>query len=95
LIFFDYQYLILALSTFVFIYGGSPFIKNFYNEFKEKNPGMMKLITVAISVAYFYSAAIVFGLEGRFLFWELITLIDIKLLGYWIEMRSVFGALVL
>ncbi|MFO7794707.1 MAG: hypothetical protein ACQERB_00765 [Promethearchaeati archaeon] len=50
---------------------------------------------MCVQVAYFYSVAIVFCLEGRFFFWELITLIDIKLLDYWIEMRSVIGALVL
>jgi Cu2+-exporting ATPase len=53
---------------------------------------MMTLIAVAISVAYFYSAAVVFGLEGKFFFWELATLIDIMLLGHWIEMRAVIGA---
>jgi len=53
---------------------------------------MMTLIALAISVAYFYSSAVVFGLEGRFFFWELATLIVIMLLGHWIEMRSVMGA---
>ncbi len=53
---------------------------------------MMTLIAVAISVAYFYSAAVVFGLKGEGFFWELATLIDIMLLGHWIEMRSVLGA---
>ncbi len=52
----------------------------------------MTLIALAISVAYFYSSAVVFGLEGRFFFWELATLIVIMLLGHWIEMRSVMGA---
>ena len=55
-------------------------------------PGMMTLIAVAISVAYFYSAAVVFGLMGEGFFWELATLIDIMLLGHWIEMKSVLGA---
>jgi Cu2+-exporting ATPase len=53
---------------------------------------MMTLIAVAISVAYFYSAATVFGLNGEGFFWELATLIDIMLLGHWIEMKSVLGA---
>ena len=53
---------------------------------------MMTLIAVAISVAYFYSAAVVFGLMGEGFFWELATLIDIMLLGHWIEMKSVLGA---
>ena len=53
---------------------------------------MMTLIAVAISVAYFYSAAVVFGLPGGVFFWELVTLIDVMLLGHWLEMRSVMGA---
>ena len=53
---------------------------------------MMTLIAVAISVAYFYSSAVVFGLPGGVFFWELVTLIDVMLLGHWLEMRSVMGA---
>jgi Cu2+-exporting ATPase len=53
---------------------------------------MMTLIAVAISTAYIYSAAVVFGLKGKIFFWELVTLIDIMLLGHWIEMKSVMGA---
>ncbi|MBA7583946.1 Copper-exporting P-type ATPase B [subsurface metagenome] len=53
---------------------------------------MMTLIALAISVAYFYSSAVVFGLEGKFFFWELATLIDVMLLGHWFEMKSVLGA---
>ena len=53
---------------------------------------MMTLIAVAISVAYFYSSAVVFGLQGGVFFWELVTLIDVMLLGHWLEMRSVMGA---
>src|SRR5699024_1596793 len=59
---------------------------------KDKNPGMMTLIGLAIVVAYVYSSLTVFGLEGNDFFWELATLIDIMLLGHWIEMRSVMGA---
>ena len=58
-------------------------------ELKSREPGMMTLVAVAITVAYAYSAATVFGLEGMPFFWELATLIDIMLLGHWIEMRSV------
>ena len=58
-------------------------------ELRDRTPGMMTLVAVAISVAYVYSAATVFGLEGMPFFWELATLIDIMLLGHWIEMRSV------
>jgi len=62
------------------------------DELTDKKPGMMTLIALAISVAYLYSSAVVFGLEGKFFFWELATLIVIMLLGHWIEMRSVMGA---
>jgi Cu2+-exporting ATPase len=80
------------LSTGVFFYGGWPFIKGLYDELQNKNPGMMTLIALAISVAYFYSGAVVFGIPGKIFFWELATLIDIMLLGHWIEMKAVIGA---
>jgi P-type Cu2+ transporter len=86
------MYVQLALASIVYFYGGYPFLKGFFNEIKAHQPGMMTLIAVAISVAYFYSAAVVFGLKGEGFFWELATLIDIMLLGHWIEMRSVLGA---
>lgn len=86
------RYVLLALSSVVFFYGGWPFLKGLVSEAKAKNPGMMFLIGFAISVAYIYSVAIVFGLEGMDFFWELATLILIMLLGHWIEMRSVAGA---
>ncbi len=86
------SYLLLALSTFIYFYGGWPFLTGFIDEIKEKNPGMMTLIAMAISVAFLYSAATVLGLEGSDFFWELATLIDIMLLGHWIEMRSVASA---
>ena len=85
-------YLLFALSSMVFFYGGWPFLKGLFDELKEKLPGMMTLIAVAITTAYVYSAAVVFGLSGNIFFWELATLIDIMLLGHWIEMRSVMGA---
>jgi Cu2+-exporting ATPase len=85
-------YLLFLLSSAVYFYGGYPFLKGIFDELKRWQPGMMTLIAVAISVAYFYSSAVVFGLEGKFFFWELATLIDIMLLGHWIEMRSVLGA---
>jgi len=86
------KYLLFILSTIIFFYGGWPFLSGLKDELSDKNPGMMTLIALAISVAYFYSSAVVFGLEGRFFFWELATLIVIMLLGHWIEMRSVMGA---
>jgi len=83
---------ILLLSTFIYIYGGWPFLTGFAGEAGKRSPGMMTLIALAISVAYFYSTAVVFGLPGKVFFWELVTLVDIMLLGHWIEMRSVLGA---
>ena len=85
-------YVLFALSTFTFFYGGWPFLKGLFDEMKKKQPGMMTLIALAISVAYFYSGAVVFGVKGEVFFWELATLIDIMLLGHWIEMKSVMGA---
>ncbi len=86
------QYILFGLSTTVFFYGGFPFLKGLADEIKAKNPGMMFLIGFAITVAYVYSIAIVFGLQGMDFFWELATLILIMLLGHWIEMKSVAGA---
>lgn len=85
-------YVSFIFSSLVFFYGGWPFLKGIYDELKIKTPGMMTLIALAISVAYFYSSTVVFGLTGKVFFWELATLIDIMLLGHWIEMRSVMGA---
>ncbi len=90
--FYPQPYLIFALSTCVFFYGGWPFLKGLVEDLKEKKPGMMTLIGLAISVAYLYSTFVVFGLKGKTFFWELSTLIDIMLLGHWIEMKSVLGA---
>ncbi|HET6990246.1 MAG TPA: heavy metal translocating P-type ATPase, partial [Bacteroidia bacterium] len=86
------SYILFALSSVVFFYGGWPFLKGFVDEVKKRNPGMMFLVGFAITVAYIYSVAIVFGLQGMDFFWELATLILIMLLGHWIEMKSVAGA---
>ncbi|MFC7061733.1 heavy metal translocating P-type ATPase [Halobacillus seohaensis] len=86
------QYVLFSLSTFVFFYGGWPFLTGAISELKNKNPGMMMLIALAITVAYGYSCIVVFGWPGRNFFWELATLVDIMLLGHWIEMKSVMGA---
>ena len=86
------QYVLFMLASFVYFYGGYPFLKGIVNELRARLPGMMTLIAVAITTAYLYSTAITFGLSGGVLFWELSTLIDIMLLGHWIEMRSVMGA---
>ncbi|HUI39388.1 MAG TPA: copper-translocating P-type ATPase [Methanothrix sp.] len=86
------EYILFLLSSFVYFYGGYPFLRGFADEIRGNDIGMMTLIAVAISAAYFYSSAIVFGLTGVVFFWELATLIDIMLLGHWLEMRSVMGA---
>ncbi|MEM3579189.1 MAG: copper-translocating P-type ATPase [Candidatus Bathyarchaeia archaeon] len=80
------------LSLIVYVYGGWPFIKGLVDEVKAKQPGMMTLIGVAISVAMFYSLGTVFAFGGKDFYWELATLIDVMLLGHWIEAKSVMGA---
>ena len=86
------MYILFALSTVVFFYGGWPFLTGGIAELKERNPGMMTLIALAISIAYTYSTVVVFGWDGNQLYWELATLVVIMLLGHWIEMRSIMGA---
>src|SRR5660397_201152 len=86
------SYILLALSTFIFGYGGYPFLSGAADELKKAHPGMMTLVAVAITTAFAYSAAVVLGLSGEVFFWELATLVDIMLLGHWVEMRSVMGA---
>ena len=86
------SYIQFAFATVVYFYGGWPFLKGLFKELAKRQPGMMTLIALAISVAYFYSSVVVFGVRGEVFFWELATLIDIMLLGHWIEMKSVMGA---
>ncbi|WP_081976684.1 copper-translocating P-type ATPase [Planococcus sp. PAMC 21323] len=86
------MYILFVLSTIVFFYGGWPFLTGGIRELKDKNPGMMTLIALAITIAYGYSTMVVFGWDGNQLFWELATLVVIMLLGHWIEMRSIMGA---
>lgn len=86
------SWVLFGLATMVFFYGGWPFLTGAIDEIKQKNPGMMTLIGLAIVVAYGYSTMVVFGWSGRNFFWELATLIDVMLLGHWIEMRSIMGA---
>jgi len=92
LTFYGANYALFIISSAIYAYGGYPFLKGFYDEMRKKAPGMMTLIAVAITVAYVYSSAVTFGLEGMAFFWEIATLIDIMLLGHWLEMRSVMGA---
>jgi Cu2+-exporting ATPase len=83
---------LFGVSTGIYLYGGWPFLKGAVREIRDASPGMMVLIGVAISVAFLYSGAVVLGLPGKIFFWELATLVDVMLLGHWIEMRSVMGA---
>jgi len=76
-------------AVIVFLYGGLPFLKMAVPELRNRQPGMMTLISLAISVAFVYSLAALFLPNSMGFFWELVTLIDIMLLGHWIEMRSV------
>jgi Cu2+-exporting ATPase len=78
-----------AISVVIFFYGGLPFIRMASPEFRNRRPGMMTLITLAIGVAFVYSLAAFFFSLGPTFFWELVTLIDVMLLGHWLEMRSV------
>lgn len=86
------KYVLLLLSSFIYAYGGWPFLVGLFRELKWGNPGMMMLVAVAITTAYVYSVAVVLGLAGMDFFWELATLIDIMLLGHWLEMRSQMAA---
>ncbi len=81
-----------ALASAVFLYGGWPFLTGLVEELADRRPGMMTLVALAIGVAYLYSSAVTFGVPGEVFFWELATLVDVMLLGHWIEMRSVMGA---
>jgi len=86
------QYLQLALASVIFFYGGWIFIASAWRELRAKLPGMMTLISLAITTAYLYSVYMVLSGGTENLFWELATLITIMLLGHWIEMRAVSGA---
>ena len=83
---------LFLLSSVVFFYGGFPFLKGMTDELGKKSPGMMTLVAVAVTVAYVYSTAVVWGLQGMDFFWELCTLILIMLLGHWLEMKAISGA---
>lgn len=82
------RFVLLSLGTAIYVYGGMPFLKGMIAEIKDRAIGMMTLVALAISVAWLYSSAVVFGLKGMDFYWELATLIDIMLLGHWLEMRS-------
>jgi Cu2+-exporting ATPase len=83
----------VVLGSIIYFYGGWPFLSGLWDEVRRRQPGMMTLIGVAITVAFFYSTAVVFKVvEGMDFYWELATLIVIMLLGHWLEMKSVAGA---
>lgn len=86
------KYILGLLSTWIFIYGGWPFLKGLWDEVRTNSVGMMTLIGIAITAAWAYSVAITFGVPGMDFYWEMVTLIDIMLLGHWLEMKSVKGA---
>ncbi|HUT21589.1 MAG TPA: heavy metal translocating P-type ATPase, partial [Anaerolineae bacterium] len=83
------QWVTPLFSAIVFVYGGIPFLRMAIPELRNRQPGMMTLISMAILVAFGYSLATLFVRVGKSFFWELVTLIDVMLLGHWIEMRSV------
>ncbi|MCB0252310.1 MAG: copper-translocating P-type ATPase [Anaerolineae bacterium] len=76
-------------AALVFVIGGVPFLRMAVPELRNRQPGMMTLISLAIAVSFFYSLAALVFAPGSGFFWELVTLIDIMLLGHWLEMRSV------
>ena len=87
------EWVALALSSIIYFWGGWPFLKGALPEIRSGRPGMMTLVALAISTAYFYSAAVTLGLPGgEPFYWELATLVTIMLLGHWLEMRSILGA---
>lgn len=86
------QFMQPVFGAVVFLYGGWVFIEGAWRELRDRLPGMMTLISLAISVAFLYSVAVTLGLAGHPLWWELATLVTIMLLGHWIEMRSITQA---
>lgn len=83
------QWITPVLAVVIFIYGGLPFLRMATWELRDRQPGMMTLISLAITVAFVYSLVALFADLGDTFFWELVTLIDVMLLGHWLEMRSV------
>jgi P-type Cu2+ transporter len=83
------RYVSFALGSVIFLYGGSVFLRSAVGELRGRMPGMMTLVALGITTAYLYSAATTFFVEGEGFYWELATLVDVMLLGHWIEMRSI------
>lgn len=91
-VFPGYLYVLWFLASIIYVYGGKPFITGMYHEIMNRTPGMMTLVGIAITIAYAYSSAVTFYIPGKTFFWELATLIDVMLLGHWIEAKSVLRA---
>src|SRR6266516_2974267 len=86
------RYIPPLFGTILFFYGGMVFLRGAVQEIKDRLPGMMTLISLAITVAFVFSLAVTLGVPGMDLWWELSTLITIMILGHWIEMRSIMQA---
>jgi len=85
-------YVPAVFGTAVFVYGGRVFLQGAVRELRDRRPGMMTLISLAITVAFVFSLAVTLGFAGMPLWWELATLVTVMLLGHWMEMRSVAQA---
>ncbi len=90
--FAGYEFPVWVLASIIFLIGGWPFLTGLVDELKGKKPGMMTLIGFSITVAYVYSTLVALGMGGSDFFWELVTLIDVMLLGHYIEMKSIQSA---
>ena len=86
------SYIPALFGTAAYVYGGSVFLRGGLHELRDRLPGMMTLISLAISVAFVFSLAVTLGYPGEALWWELASLVTIMLLGHWIEMRSISQA---
>ncbi|MFA5692833.1 MAG: copper-translocating P-type ATPase [Acholeplasmataceae bacterium] len=88
------EYIVFGLSIIIVIYGGKPFYEGLINEIKHRSPGMMSLVSVAITISFIFSSLVTFKLVSSQMdfYWELVTLIDIMLLGHYIEMKSTMVA---
>jgi Cu2+-exporting ATPase len=86
------EWLVPILSVVIYFYGGWVFVRGAADELAGRSPGMMTLVALAITVAFVYSLAVTVGLNGMPFYWELATLIDVMLLGHWMETLSIQGA---
>ena len=86
------EWLTTGLAVVLYWYGGGVFVQGAGRELRAGTPGMMTLVALAITVAFAYSLAVTLGLPGMPFYWELATLIDVMLLGHWLELASVQGA---